>query len=43
MRNRLVHGYFEIDLDEIWDTVQDDLPPLVEALERLLRDLETGG
>ena len=35
MRNRLVHGYDEVDLDVLWDTVQDDLPPLVTTLEAL--------
>jgi uncharacterized protein with HEPN domain len=36
MRNRLVHGYDEIDLDVLWDTVGDDLPPLAAELEKLL-------
>ncbi len=26
MRNRLTHGYFDVDLDLVWTTVQDDLP-----------------
>ena len=38
MRNRLVHGYFEIDLDRLWDTITDDLPPLVADLEKTLPD-----
>ena len=33
MRNRLIHGYFDIDLDRVRDTVADDLPPLIAALE----------
>lgn len=33
MRNRLVHAYFEIDLDIVWNTVQEDLPPLIRLLE----------
>jgi uncharacterized protein with HEPN domain len=37
MRNRLIHAYFEIDLDRVWDTVIDDLPPLVKALEDMLQ------
>jgi len=37
MRNRLVHGYDAIDLDVLWDTVQVDLPELIEKLERILR------
>ena len=36
MRNRLIHAYFDIDLDRVWDTVQDDLPPLVAQLESIL-------
>ncbi|MCX5670412.1 MAG: DUF86 domain-containing protein [Planctomycetota bacterium] len=36
MRNRLIHAYFDIDLDRVWDTVIDDLPPLVLQLQRVL-------
>jgi uncharacterized protein with HEPN domain len=36
MRNRLVHGYFAVDLDILWTVVHDDLPGLTEALERLV-------
>lgn len=36
MRNRLVHAYFEVDLDEIWRTVRDDLPPLIAELQKRL-------
>lgn len=36
MRNRLIHAYFDIDLDRVWDTVIDDLPPLISTLEALL-------
>lgn len=36
MRNRIAHGYFEINLDVVWDTVQSALPPLRDQLERIL-------
>lgn len=36
MRNRLVHGYFDVDLDRVWDTVTEDLPALVEQLREIL-------
>lgn len=36
MRNRLIHVYFDIDLDRVWDTVTDDLPPLIAALEKAI-------
>jgi len=41
MRNRLVHVYFSVDPNIVWDTIQNDLPPLVEPLKRLL-DAEEG-
>ncbi len=37
MRNRLVHGYFDVDLDIVWETVRNDLPALISKLEPLLR------
>jgi len=36
MRNRLVHGYEEVDLDVLWNTAKVDLPPLVAELEQVL-------
>ena len=36
MRNRLVHGYFDIDLRLVWDTVQTDLPELIARLESMV-------
>ena len=36
MRNRLVHAYFSINLDIVWQTVQKDLTPLIETLERVV-------
>ncbi len=38
MRNRLIHGYFDIDLDRVWDTMQVDLPPLLSAIEDILAE-----
>jgi len=37
MRHRLVHAYFDIDLEILWRTVQDDLPPLISALESAIK------
>lgn len=36
MRNRLIHGYFDINLDIVWQTVITELPPLVVLLESIL-------
>ena len=35
MRNRLIHAYFEINLDILWNTVKEDLPPLIIELEKI--------
>lgn len=37
MRQRLVHGYDTVDLQILWDTITDDLPPLVAELRRILQ------
>ncbi len=37
MRNRLVHGYFDVDLDIVWATVDQELPDLIRELEHFLR------
>ena len=36
MRNRLIHGHDQVDLDILWDTIEYDLPPLIAELERIL-------
>jgi uncharacterized protein with HEPN domain len=36
MRNRVIHGYFDVNLEIVWTTVTQDLPSLVTALETLL-------
>lgn len=35
MRNRIAHGYFDINLEVVWDTVQTALPPVAAALGSL--------
>lgn len=36
MRDRLIHGYFDVNLDVLWETVKNDLPPLIDKLEKIL-------
>jgi uncharacterized protein with HEPN domain len=36
MRNKLIHGYDIIEFAIVYDTVKDDLPPLVEQLEVII-------
>jgi len=37
MRNKLVHRYFGINLEVVWQTLNEDLPMLAKALEEILR------
>jgi uncharacterized protein with HEPN domain len=36
MRNRLIHAYFDINLDILWKTIIEDLPPLISELKKIL-------
>ena len=40
MRNRIIHAYFDVDLDRVWDTITEDLPPLVARLRPILATLD---
>ena len=35
MRDRLIHGYFDVNLDVVWETATADLPPLIVQLEKI--------
>ena len=37
MRNHLIHAYFDVDLDILWDTVTKDLPQLVTKIEKIIK------
>ncbi len=41
MRDKLSHDYFGVDARRLWQTVQDDLPPLLTVVEQMLADLES--
>lgn len=36
MRDRLIHGYFDVDMDIVWAILNTDLPPLISDLEKIL-------
>ncbi len=35
MRDKMIHGYFDLDLVTIWETVKNDIPPLKPLFENL--------
>jgi uncharacterized protein with HEPN domain len=40
MRNIVIHEYFGVDFEIVWDTVEHDLPPLKNQIGTILRELE---
>lgn len=40
MRNAVIHEYFQVDLEIVWQTTQLDLPILKDALQRILDGLD---
>jgi uncharacterized protein with HEPN domain len=41
MRDKLIHGYFGVNLRRVWETVLEDLPLLQATVERILGNLDT--
>lgn len=39
MRSALIHGYFQVDLDIVWDTIKKDLPNFKKQIKKLLEEL----
>jgi uncharacterized protein with HEPN domain len=40
MRNRIVHEYFRVSAETVWNTAQDDIPDLIPLLESAAPDVE---
>jgi uncharacterized protein with HEPN domain len=39
MRDKIAHGYFEIDIDVIFDTLRKDIPPLLDVIKQMKEEL----
>ncbi len=39
MRNRLIHGYFDVNYDIVWRTIMDDIPQLEAQLREIVEKL----
>ena len=40
LRNRLIHAYFDVDLDIVWKTIREYLPPFLKELQQAVGALE---
>ncbi len=43
MRNRLIHGYFDVNLDIVWETVSHDIPALIADIDKISGPAEKPG
>lgn len=41
MRNALAHGYFKVDIEIVWKTIERDLPVLAKQIDELVADVTT--
>ena len=40
MRDKLIHEYFGVDVEILWKTAKDDIPPLKQLVQNILKSLE---
>jgi uncharacterized protein with HEPN domain len=40
MRDKLIHDYFGVDLDAVWDTVEKDIPRLKDKIREIIETTE---
>ncbi len=43
MRDKIIHGYFIVDFEEVWLAVKEDIPRLKPMIKKVLEDLEKLG
>jgi uncharacterized protein with HEPN domain len=41
MRNKLIHEYFGVDLETLWNTIKNRLPEIKPPIEKILKNLNT--
>jgi len=39
MRDKLIHDYFNVDLEIVWETAKNDVPNLITVIEKIITDL----
>ncbi|MCD4845777.1 MAG: DUF86 domain-containing protein [Methanosarcinales archaeon] len=40
MRDKLIHEYFGIDLEIVWEVIDNELPPIKPSIKQMLEDLD---
>ena len=39
MRDKIAHHYFEVDPDVVYNTIVENIPPMIPVIEKMIRDL----
>ncbi len=42
MRDKLIHEYFGVDLEVLWQTIKQDLPSVKPLIEKVIKELDNG-
>lgn len=40
MRDKVIHGYFGVDIKVVWNTIKEEIPEVKSLFEKMLKDLE---
>ena len=40
MRDKLIHDYFDVDIDTVWETVRTDIPVIAPEIEKIIKQIE---
>jgi uncharacterized protein with HEPN domain len=40
MKDKLIHAYFGVDVETLWKAVKENIPPLRQSIQQMLKDLE---
>jgi uncharacterized protein with HEPN domain len=40
MRDKLIHDYFDVDLETVWETAKNDIPNLLPDIEAIVQEME---
>ncbi|MDX2135344.1 MAG: DUF86 domain-containing protein [Saprospiraceae bacterium] len=40
MRDKLIHDYFDVDLDTVWETATKDIPSLIPDIAAIIQEMK---
>lgn len=40
MRNHIVHGYYQVNPEDVWDVLENDIQPLKDQVQQYLKEMD---